>query len=320
MAPNRPFPVNPVLTAIAIGYANPAQSLIADRVLPRVPVGSESFKWTEYPLAEGFTVPETRVGRTGQPARVEFNGIERDGSTDDHGLDDMIPISDIREAERQRAAGLSNYDPRARATEGLTNLIQLAREIRVAALVHSATSYAAARTVTLAGTSQLSDYANSEPIEVLKTAIDGTLVFRANTLVMGQPVWSKLRSHPHLVNAVRGNLTDKGMITRQQLAELLEIREVLVGESFVNTAKKGQVAALARVWGKHIAALYIDPAATTQRGVTFGMTAQCGNRIAGSMPDPKIGLEGGETVRVGEKVKELVIAKDVGFFVQNAVS
>ncbi len=320
MAPNRPFVTNPVLTAIAIGYSNPAVTLIADRVLPRVPVGGEKFKWMEYPLAEGFTVPETKVGRMSSPNRVEFTAAEKDASTDDYGLDDVVPNSDIKEAERQRAAGLSNYDPRARATEGVTNLVQLAREVRVAGLIHNAANYASTRKVTMSGTSQLSDYANSKPIDVLLTAIDGPLVFRANTLVMGQPVWAKLRSHPDLVNAVRGNLTNKGVITREELAALLEIKQVLVGESFVNTARKGQDVSLGRVWGKHIAALYIDPAATNQRGVTFGFTAECGNRIAGTLQDPDIGLEGGERVRVGEKVKELIVAKDAGYFIENAVA
>lgn len=320
MAPNRPFPVNPALTAIAVGYSNPLVTLIADQVLPRVQVGSEAFKWLEYPLAEGFTVPETLVGRKGRPNRVEFSAIERDGSTSDYGLDDEIPIGDINEANRQRAAGLSNYDPRAHATEYLTNLVRLAREIRVAALVHNSASYAAGRKILLSGTSQLSDYANSQPIEVLKAAIDGTLVFRANTLVMGHAAWSKLRSHPDIVNAIRGNLTNKGIVTREELAALLEIKQILVGEGFVNTAKKGQTAALSRVWGKHIAALYLDPAATNKAGVTFGMTAQVGTRIAGSLPDPHVGLEGGEIVRVGEKVKELIVAPDVGYFIENAVA
>lgn len=318
MAPNRPFVTNPVLTAIAIGYTNPAVTLIADRVLPRVPVGSEKFKWLEYPLAEGFSFPETKVGRMSSPNRVEFTATEKDASTDDHGLDDMVPNSDIKEAERQRAAGLSNYDPRARATEGVTNMVQLAREVRVANLIQTSANYS--RKVTLSGTSQLSDYTNSTPIETLLGAIEGTLVFRANTLVMGQAVWSKLRSHPHLVNAVRGNLTNKGIITREELAALLEIKQVLVGESFVNTAKKGQTASLDRVWGKHISALYIDPAATNQRGVTFGFTAECGTRIAGTLQDPDIGLEGGERIRVGEKVKELIVAKDAGYFIENAVA
>ena len=320
MAPNRPFVVDPVLTAIAIGYSNPAHTLIADEVLPRVPVLSEQFKWTEYPLEEGFTVPDSEVGRKGRVERVEYSGTERDSSTADYGLESPIPNSDITAAAAARAQKASAYDPEARAAEGVTNLVQLGREIRVAGLVHNLNSYAASRRQTLSGTSQFSDYANSDPIGVLMAALEGTLVFRANTLVMGQTVWSKLRSHPKLVNAVKGNLTDQGVITRQQLADLLEIRKVLVGEGLVNTAKKGQAAALSRVWGKHIAALHIDPAANTDNGITFGMTAQFGNKIAGRIEDPSVGLEGGVQIRVGEKVRELVVAKDVGYFIQNAVA
>ena len=33
-----------------------------------------------------------------------------------------------------------------------------------------------------------------------------------------------------------------------------------------------------------------------------------------------VGLQGGVRIRTGERVKELVIAKDVGYFIQNAVA
>ena len=54
--------------------------------------------------------------------------------------------------------------------------------------------------------------------------------------------------------------------------------------------------------------------------ITFGLTAQWMTRIAGSTPDPKIGLLGGQRVRVGEFVKELVVANDVGYFIEDAVA
>lgn len=320
MAPNRPFVVDAALTAVAVGYRNEAQTLIADQVLPRKDVAQERFRWTEYPLAEGFTVPDTRVGRMGRVNVIEFSGTEQTGSVDDHGLDVPVPQSDIKAAAAARAAGQSTYDPEARAVAGVTNIVLLAREVRVAALINDPNTYAAARRVTLAGTSQLSDFAASDPIGVISAAIDGTLVYRANTLVMGQTVWSKVRRHPKIVNAIKGNLTEEGMVTRQQFADLFEIGRLLVGESFVNVAKPGQAVNLARTWGKHIAALHIDPSATPEQGITFGLTAQFGGRIAGRILDPDMGLEGGQRVRSGERVKEIVIAKDVGYFIQNAVA
>ncbi len=130
MPVKRPFPVDPVITAIAIGYRNQAQDLIADQVLPRVPVLGERYKWTEYPVAERFTVPDTEVGRRGRVNRVEFSGVERTGGTQDYGLEDAIPISDITEAEGQRRRGLGLIDPEKIAAEGLTDLVLLDREVR----------------------------------------------------------------------------------------------------------------------------------------------------------------------------------------------
>ncbi|MFV9531212.1 hypothetical protein ACNUIM_32135 [Pseudomonas aeruginosa] len=67
---NAPFPIDPELTAIAIAYRN--GRMIADEVLPRVPVGKQEFKYWKYDLAQGFTVPETLVGRKSKPNEVEF--------------------------------------------------------------------------------------------------------------------------------------------------------------------------------------------------------------------------------------------------------
>lgn len=324
MAPNRPFVVDPVLTAIAIGYRNPAQSLIADLVLPRVPVGGEKFKWTVYNLAEAFNVPDARVGRRGRVQQLEFSGTQQNDAVDDYGLDAPIPNSDVDAAANARALGLSAYDPEAHATQMLTDTINNIREVRVAGIVQNAANYAGARQVTLSGTSQFSDYTNSDPIGVIKTGCESTLVYPPNTMVMGRAAWSKLSSHPKIVNAVKGNLTNAGIVTRQQVAELFAdqgITQVLVGDAFYNTAKPGQTATLARAWGKHISLIYVNPIAHPEAGgITFGLTATYGTKIAGRIEDKDIGLEGGFRIRSGERLKEVVVAQDVGYFIQNAVA
>ena len=75
-----------------------------------------------------------------------------------------------------------------------------------------------------------------------------------------------------------------------------------------------------RVWGKHMAMLYRDRSAGPQGGVTFGFTAEEGSKRSGSIPDQKRGARGGETVRVIERVRELVIAPDLGYFFENCVA
>ncbi|MDG3575982.1 capsid protein [Rhizobium sp. YJ-22] len=320
---NRPFPVDPTLTAIAIGYRNPAGTLIYNRVLPGVPVLSEQFKWTEFPLGQGFTVPDLEVGRKSRPAQVEFTAEERDSSIKDYGLDDAIPQSDIDAAARARAARLSNIDPRNMAVEGLTNLVELGREVRAAAVVQDPNNYDASRKIVLTGTDRFSDFANSDPYGVIDEGMDKTLVYRPNHIVMGQPVWSKIKRNPKLIKAVKGGLTEDGAITKAQFADLFEIplENFLVGMAQVNLARKGQSVNLSRVWGNSVALLYLDPSKKQADGsvISWGFTAELGGRISGSIPDPDIGLNGGERVRVGERVRELVAAKSVGYLIQNAV-
>ena len=322
MAPRRPFPIDPTLTAIAIAYRNPAHTLIGRQALPPLQVLGETFKWNVYPLAEAFTVPELRVGRKGRVNQVEFTATEAEASVKDYGLDDAIPYTDMAAAARARAEKRSNYDPRTAAVMGLTNLVELGREVRAAAVVQDPNNYAADKKVALAGTDQFSDYENSKPIEVINAALDGTLVYRPNTVVMGQKVWSVLRSHPKLLNAVKGGLTTEGMITREQFIELFEIKQLLVGESLVNLANKGQAVTLERVWGNSIQCLYLDGAkqAANDSTITWGFTAELGDKFSGSQEDKNIGLEGGEVIRVGERVEELVCAKDVGYQIQTPIA
>ena len=319
MAPARPFPVDPQLTAIAIGYSNPANSLIANDVLPEVQVGAEKFSWTEYPIADAFTVPDTRVGRAGRVNRVTFTGEERTASTNDYGLEDPIPLSDIEEAERARAENRSNYDPEAHGIMMLTDLLLLAKELRAASTVQDPANYAPERREVLTGTDRFSDYVNSKPIQVIKAAINGTLIYRPNVMSMGPKVWEFLSSHPALVNAIRGNLTSEGIVTREQVARLFEIQKVVVGEGYVNTAKPGQDPVLGRAWGNSIQLTYVNPVVSTQRGITWGYTAKYGSRIAGRIIDPNVGLDGGVVIRSGEKCAEIVAARDVGFQIANVV-
>lgn len=307
----RPFPINPVLTAISLAYRNLDISLIADEVLPLTPTAQE-FKWLKYDLGQGYSVPDLKVGRKSYPTEVEFTASEQTDRVVDYALDDFIPNEDL-EADNQ------GVDPRGTASTYLTNLVKLAREIRVANLTFNTNSYVAGNQATLSGTSQWSDGVNSDPVAAISDALD-VPIYRPNVAVFGQAAWTKTRRHPKLVQAIKGTNQGAGMVSRQEFADFFELSNVYVGAGFVNTAKKGQTTATSRVWGKHVSFLYRDRAAGPQAGVTFGFTAQWGNRTAGNMVDQKRGYNGGETIRVGERVKELVIATDLGYWFQNAVA
>ncbi len=328
-----PFVIQPALTAIALTYTN--QDLIADRVLPRIPVISQAFKWSKFTLADGFTIPDTRVGRKSRPGEIDWTASEQNSATTDYALDDAVPFMDIQAAEiSAKIYGIEPIDPMARSTYLLTNLVALDRENRAANGANGvfvAANYPAANKATLAGTTQWSDFVNSDPVQAILAALDACYV-RPNKLVIGALAWTKLRTHPKVTAFVlpMGGQSAVGSsgggggshITGEAFAAAFELDEVIVGKGFYNSAKPGQTPNMTRLWGKHAALIYLPPNInTTEAQVTFGFTAQWGEKIAGTMQnDPMIGMRGGTRVRVGESVQEVIAANDAAYFFQNAVA
>lgn len=305
---DKQFPYSAKYTAIAIAYRN--QKLIADLVLPRIIVGSKEFKYISYPIADSFTAPDTLFPKKGRPNMVDFGGTEVSSITVDNGLEDVVSMDDINNAPE-------GEDLEAKAVEYVTDLVALGREVRTAAIIFNAANYAGDKVQTLSGTSQFSDYTNSDPLAVLVDALDTPLI-RPNTMTIGRAAWTKLSMHPKVLKAANGNAGDSGIASKQRIAEILELDNIFVGESRLNTAKKGQAATIQLIWGNSISLSYLNSLAGTQRGVTFGFTAQYGKKQAGSNPYDA-GINGSMLVRSAESVKELVVAKDVGFLLQNVI-
>lgn len=310
MSQLRPFPIDARLTGIALAYMN--RTLIADDVLPRVPVGNQSFKWLQFNKSEGFSVPVTLVGRKGRPNEVEFGATETAGVVYDYGLDDVVPNDDI-------ASAPEGYDPLGRAVEGLTDLILLDREVRVANLVFHADSYAAGLDTSLSGTDRW-DHPDSNPVEQILDYLS-TPLMRPNIAILSQPVWNALRTNPKVISAILGNSGASGIATRQQVATLFELEALYVGEAFVNTAAPGQTATYGRAWANKAAFIHRNRLADTRSPqMTFGYTAQWQGRVAGQIAEPQTGLRGSVRVRAGESVSEIISASDVGYLVQTPIS
>lgn len=305
-----PFVIRDDLTNISLTYKN--RAYIADEVLPRVTVDKQEFRYTEHTREEQFRVPDMKVGRTGRTKEIEFTSTQKADFCEDYGLQDPIPQADIDNAD-------STFNPEGRATELLTDLVALGREKRVAGLVFAPANYAASNKTTLSGTSQWNDFVNSTPISDIMDAME-SMIMTPNTLVFGRQVYNKLRQHPDIIKATQGNSGDKGAAARQALAELFEVDKILVGASLTDNTVKGQTPAMSRVWGKHMAMLHINHQADANRMVTFGITAQWKGRVSGTIDDPNIGLRGGKWVRVGESLREKILAQDCGYIFEDAIA
>ena len=319
-----PFETHARMTQIAM--AEKPKDFIADEVLPRVN-SAFSFKYTKGMNEDQFTIPETRASRQGRLNEVEFGAELADGSCDDHGLLAYVPERDIREAQAQASA----WDPMAQASMGATQLMHLDREKRVADLVFDKTQYPTGYKVDLSASSRSGGWekATSDPLGVIMDALDVPIT-RPNSLVLGQAVWTKLRRHPKIVEAIKATgagaggsaAQAAGVVGRAAVAELFEIERILVGSTWYNSAKRGQAASYARLWGNHAALLHLRrPTGTREMMPTWGFTAQAMPLAVMTSEEPSRGVgRGSRAIKVSECIKELVSWNTAGYFFEKAVA
>ncbi|HLW80049.1 MAG TPA: major capsid protein, partial [Terriglobia bacterium] len=153
-------------------------------------------------------------------------------------------------------------------TENLTNAILLDLEIRVSNLILGGT----VTNTTLSGTSQWSDYVNSDPVsavEVQKTTIKQAIGQTPNTLAVSYPVFATLRQHPKIVD--RFKYTQVGVLDPEALKTAFGVDNFWVMGAEYDTANEGQAPSLNFVWGKNAVLAYVLPE-PRRREVTLGYT------------------------------------------------
>lgn len=311
---------DPQRTGISLAYTN--RELIADQVLPRVPVAQYQFAWNRFNLGDRFTLPDTIMGRSAEANTVQFGVTRETGMIEDHGLGCYTPEVDVEEG------ALIGYSPLDNNALMLTELLLLRHEKSVADQVFSLNTYPSTQRATLSGTDQFS-HASSTPYDTIMNALESVLM-RPNVIVLNRPGLVKLRKHPQitamLATTGSGNSETTNAagppVTNQQLADLFEVDRVIAGSAFVNTAGFGETPVMGRCWGNHMAMLHINPNVASPLGqaITFGFVAEKGNRRAFSQFEPKLGVDGSTYQRIAETKKAIICANDVAYFLQNIIA
>lgn len=296
--------IRPDLSAIAIKYRQ--DDMIADDVMPRVPVEKQEFIYLADRIQDWITPIDTEVGRVGRVNQIGTSFQDPVTlSTRNQGLDEIVPNQDVMNGPTESALG--------RATELVMSLVALKRELRVAAICNNAANFEFS--AALSGSALFSDTGAGyvSPIVTLNYYLNQPFK-RPNVIVMGRMVWTQLSQHPAILAAAFGAVNPQGnaSVSQQRLADILEVKKIIVGDGWVNTANKGQPVNMQRIWGNMLIAFYQGQQGQ-ENGNSWGYTAQFGDRIAGTLPKPSVGLFGGVAVRAGESVLEVVTAPQFGF-------
>ena len=308
------YPRDEALTAIVLGYQN--KPMIADRVMPRTSsLDSPRYKFQRYAPGQFAHVPDTTVGRRTQVNEVEFRGEVAYGETQEHALKHGFIPRDFD--------GVKNPDAkRAAATQALSNLLELDREVRVAQVVLNPSNYASNHAVLTASDKFTNN--DADVVKLIKTAI-GTPRIRPNTMIMGQKEWDALSSHPRILAAVTRafaaissgqTIQTAGIATKEEVARLFGLSELIIGEAEV-ASSYGDNAVFSATWSGGVALHRIDPsaingvAAGMNNGMTFGFTAHF-EKFANRYTDDSEGTRGVEYIRVVDDCEERIVSPDCG--------
>jgi hypothetical protein len=309
--------VDAILTNISVAYLQRAESFIADKVFPVVPVDKQSDKYFVYSKNDWLR----------DEARVRTDGTESVGSgynitTDNYYADVFAIHKDIGDQTRANADAPINVD--REAAEFVTHRLLTRREIQFVNDFMTTSKWATdvtgvAASPTTGQTVQWSDYTNSDPIEDIeagKAQILSTTGLEANTLVLGYDVFRRLKNHPDLVDRIK--YTSSQTITEDMLARMFDIERVLVSKSVKATNAEGATAAYSFTTGKTALLAHVAPnpgILTPSAGYTFSWTG-VSQGMGLTIGTSSFRLESLRATRVEAELAfdNKVVASDLGYF------
>lgn len=303
--------IDSVLTNLSIKYRNDA--MIWSLVMPLIKVGKRSDIYFTYNKEDSYRMADDAIGPKSLANEEDWGVGTANYSVKDHALADWLPQEVIDNSDNP-------LQPEVDTNDFLNMLLDTRQEKRVVDIVFNAASYPSGNKVQLSGTGQWGKSAD-DPIGDVQTAIEACFV-RANTLVFGVEAWLIYRRLPEILDAIKataGATLKGGMVSAQEVANFFEVDRVIVGRSRYITSKKGQPSTYARLWGKHAAALYVEPTPGI-KSITFGGTFQEMLKQTQRDFDIKRGTKGAHYFKVVCNSDEKVIASDCGYFIQDAVA
>lgn len=313
------------LTNMSVAWMQQASGFVADKVFPMVPVQKQSDRYFVY-SREDFYRDEARIRKHG----AESEGSDYDvDNTPSYFCNIYAHHKDVTEEDR------TNYDTPLDADddaqEFVSNKLLLRREklwVTNFFVPGVWTSQVVGVTSSpIAGQTLRWDDPASTPIEVIDaacTTVKELTGYRPNKLTVSEWVFNALKNHPDILDRIK--YTQKGMVTRELLASLFELDEVLVASAVENTAVKGQNGNFSFFCGKH-ALLTYSPAKPALKKPSAGYiftwkgllgAGAYGNRMI-RIPMDWLGL-GTERIEGEMAFDQKVVCADLGYFFQDIVS
>ncbi len=253
----RDLHVDRLLSQMAIGVAN--NVTIAAAIAPVVSVDKQGDMYTVFSRADAFRTEEAL-----RSPGTEANKITRSISSDTYFAKNFALKLPITLEDRENADPVFRQNLWNDGASYLTDKLMLGWEVRVAALVNATGNVGSSAGVA----SGWNSAASSDPIGDIHTAMDNVQDLtgqRPNRLVLGLDAWRSLRRNDQILDRIFGADNGGGFPSVAQIANLMEIEHIHVGQAYRNTANEAQAEVLAKVWGDNALLCYTPNSPTRDR-------------------------------------------------------
>lgn len=146
-----------------------------------------------------------------------------------------------------------------------------------------------------------------------------------NKFVLGRKVYNKLLLHPDIVDRLnRGQTSGPAIATRQNLAALFEVDEILVMDAVQNTAAEGQASVMSYIGGKSALLLHVPATPglmTPAAGYTFSWTGLLGGgALSSRIGRMRAPLIKSDRFEIEMAFDQKLAASDLGKFFRTAIA
>ena len=251
------------LTNYSIVYRN--QEFVGGRLFPDFPVSKQNDR---YPI---FGFERFKAYETERAAGTEANELPAWRMSNDEYYCDGKAQKQLLTDELRSKWELST-PPEVLTTETLADTIDKQREIEIFNLLMNPGIFT--QTTTLSGTSQWSDFQNSDPIAALinpRSTILLACTKEPNSLLVGFRVWLQLIQHPVILDRFKSIALPLGYPSDQQLAGLFNVENFVVAKALYDSSQQGIPHVLNYIWGNNAFLAYVPPG-QGQMMVTPGTT------------------------------------------------
>lgn len=304
--------VDKLLSGVSSGYF--PKGYISELVLPTVESKQSSGLLGKYGTGH-LRIENAVKGGRGKYRRVETQvRSTQQYLIEGHGLEGFVSEDDYSNVEEP-------FDAESDETEGLTTVLWLEKEKLLADTLTSTSVLT--QNVTLSGTSQFSDYNNSDPVAVITTGINAIIDGcgeEPNLIIMDLKVFKKLRFHPQLLDALGYKYNRPGGLKEQEVADALGIERILVARARYESAVEGQTSALLPCWGKHIV-LCVAPESAKKMQQSIGyMVRKIGSSPRKVYKEANFNPPNSTKVLVEDQYDMLISNATCGYLIENAIA